>query len=439
MKQGNNTLVFVGLTIAVLMGYGVYRLHFLYSSLDEALPPYSSYRSDPLGTKAFYEALNVLPDTSVVRNRRTLKALSGSPRDVLLILGCQIYGDANQVEKDIIDAFERFSETGGRVVVAFYPYPKNPTSSSVSEARSRENTQDQAESKEKDEDANEGDEACVTPETDRDKSKDSNSSAENKPLSTAGDEDFVNLEKRWGIRCEWGDLRQAADDDRHSEIAILADSGPSDLPETVGWYSGLYFVPSAPEWRTIYTRGGKPVVVERSVGLGSIVLAGDSFFVSNEGLWRERHASLLAWLVGGGNRVIFDEYLKGISEEPGIMMLMRRYRLHGLFVGLLVVGLLWIWQVVSPLVPRFSAEENLQLAERQVGKLEDTLVGLVRRSVPQKDVLRACVEEWSRDFGNGELHDQICSEVEGVASTEQQVVIGYNRIAERLAESRLGQ
>jgi hypothetical protein len=68
------------------------------------------------------------------------------------------------------------------------------------------------------------------------------------------------------------------------------------------------------------------VVVERQVGRGTIVMASDSYFLSNEALQRDRHADLLAWLVGSGTQVVFDEAHLGIVEKPGVATLMRKYR-----------------------------------------------------------------------------------------------------------------
>jgi len=50
-------------------------------------------------------------------------------------------------------------------------------------------------------------------------------------------------------------------------------------------------------WRTIYSRGTNAVVIERDFGKGSVVIATDSYFVSNESMEQDRHADLLAWLM----------------------------------------------------------------------------------------------------------------------------------------------
>jgi hypothetical protein len=71
------------------------------------------------------------------------------------------------------------------------------------------------------------------------------------------------------------------------------------LPPDLDWHSGLVFTNLRSECGvSIYTRGTNAVVIERSFGTGSVVMATDSYFVSNEAMAKDRHADLLAWLVG---------------------------------------------------------------------------------------------------------------------------------------------
>ena len=93
------------------------------------------------------------------------------------------------------------------------------------------------------------------------------------------------------------------------------------LPDELEWHSGAILTNLDKAWRTIYARGTNPVVVERKFGSGTVVLATDSYFLSNEALRKERHAELLAWLVGPGRAVVFDEAHFGIVETSGVASL----------------------------------------------------------------------------------------------------------------------
>ncbi len=70
------------------------------------------------------------------------------------------------------------------------------------------------------------------------------------------------------------------------------------LPDTLHWHSGIIFTNLLHSWRVIYARAGKAVVIERKFGRGSVVIATDSYLLSNEAMLKDRHADLLAWLVG---------------------------------------------------------------------------------------------------------------------------------------------
>ena len=111
------------------------------------------------------------------------------------------------------------------------------------------------------------------------------------------------------------------------------------------------FTNLAPAWRTIYARKSQPVLIERKLGLGTIVMATDSYFLSNEALLKDRQPELLAWLVGPGQRILFDEAHLGIVEESGITVLMHKYRLQTFGLALLLLAGLFIWQNATSFPP----------------------------------------------------------------------------------------
>jgi hypothetical protein len=142
------------------------------------------------------------------------------------------------------------------------------------------------------------------------------------------------------------------------------------------------------------------VVIERAYGKGTIVLASDSWFISNEALVKERTASLLAWLVGTNSSVIFDETHFGIRESPGVAALGRKYRLQGLFAGLLVLAALFIWKNATSLVPPGEGRPERSEAARAGRDSLAGLAGLLRRTIPPDGILAACVAEWKKASRN---------------------------------------
>jgi len=137
--------------------------------------------------------------------------------------------------------------------------------------------------------------------------------------------------------------------------------------------------------------------MELSMGQGTIVLASDSYFLSNEAMRRERHSDLLAWLIGPNRRVIFDETHLGISENPGISTLMRRYHLGGLLAGLFVLAVLAVWKNSARLLP--GAETRSATEEVVLGKESFAgFVNLLRRNVAPSALLPLSIEQWLKRF-----------------------------------------
>ena len=71
------------LAIAALFFYGVIELMNTRFEAGDVYPPYSSYRSDPLGSRAFYDGLDLLPEVKSSRNVEPLSRLPGTSETVL--------------------------------------------------------------------------------------------------------------------------------------------------------------------------------------------------------------------------------------------------------------------------------------------------------------------------------------------------------------------
>lgn len=108
------------LVVAVLFLYGVTKLLVLRFEKGDIYPPYSSYRSDPMGAKAFYEGLGLLPGVKAVRNVEPLRNVSGLSEATVFLFGIQgslFFAMGNTSVKALEDA----ALEGGRVVISFVP------------------------------------------------------------------------------------------------------------------------------------------------------------------------------------------------------------------------------------------------------------------------------------------------------------------------------
>jgi hypothetical protein len=185
--------------------------------------------------------------------------------------------------------------------------------------------------------------------------------------------------------------------DRSGGATRATEAGLAALPETLTWKSDLFFELDA-EWQVIYRRGTRPVLAERKLGLGSIVLAADSYFLSNEALQNERQPALLAWTIGPHARITFDEAHLGVQAQPGVAALAKRYGLGGAFFTLLLLAALYIWRQTALFVPPPEVSSEVALTYHPAAGLE----ALLRRSVPANELITACTREWTPTAGAGD-------------------------------------
>jgi hypothetical protein len=151
-------------------------------------------------------------------------------------------------------------------------------------------------------------------------------------------------------------------------------------------------------WTALATKGDRIMIAERKLGAGTVVVCTDRYFLSNEALWKMPKPAFLAWLIGDTKRVVFDETHLGemIGVEEGVMTLARRYGMHGLFLGCILLFILFIWRSAISLVPSNPADDlGLWRAQAVAGQSSASgLEGLLRRGIAAKGLLNRCFEVW---------------------------------------------
>ena len=341
MRARRNILTVVGAGVVIAFTLGAVNLMLMRFESGDVYPPYSSLRTDPLGAKAFYEALGELPSLDVRRNYTPLDKLTGGPGDTLMLLGVNSSDQQGpSINSDpTVEAIADFVSAGGRLVISLSPDMSGHWSG-----------------------------------------------REMKPLL-----------KKFGASIATATSKDFPDDEP-DEVHRAGDDDDSDEP--VPWHTMFYFTELAPEWREMYVRGSLPVIVERKFNKGSVVLSAGSFYLSNEAVWGQRQSSLLAWLIGSGREVIFDETHLGVVQEAGIAALGRKYGLAPTLAVLMLLGVLAIWKGGTSFLPRDEARAAALVGSGVSGKgSQAALLNLLRRSIPQSQLLAACLREWRRSGG----------------------------------------
>lgn len=176
----------------------------------------------------------------------------------------------------------------------------------------------------------------------------------------------------------------------------LTYSAPTDeMKDTPAWETGrettLSLKPANPAWTVI-----KPGhILERPLDQGSLVLANNASLFSNQTLAERRAPALLARMIGPTQSIIFDESHFGIRDDPGVMVLVRRYGLLGLLLALIALAALFVWQAAFPLVP-LPSEAGDDLARQSERTAQSGLAQLLRHAIPSTGLMKICAGEFER-------------------------------------------
>lgn len=377
-SQALTVLVFVFCLAGFI--WGLVKLFQLRFETGDVYPEYSSLRADPLGTMAFWEALQKFPAVSVRRDFSEQNQLPDGKQTAYLHLAARS-SEWKFLPEDLLQEIDGFLARGGRLVVTFFPEMAKPFAflSEDAEIETRSKSSKQKSKTEKKQPAGKrpGKKQPVKEEE------------EGLPRR-------ISLKERWGL--EFGFDPLGTTDSGSYLPAQAQNRSDLSLPEMLDWHSALVLTNLNTAWETIYARGKHPVLVERNFGPGTVVIATDSYFLSNEAILNDRHADLLAWMIGPSRQIVFDEAHFGIVESPGVATLMRKYRLHGLFAGLLLLAGLFIWKNMASFMPPYADETEQRYTS---GKdAASGFVNLLRRNVPARDLLQVCFDSWKKSFSH---------------------------------------
>ena len=375
MRARRYIIPVAALGVAIGFVCGVVRLFQLRFEAGDIYPPYSTLRTDPLGCKALYQGLSELRGLSVGRNYVRFRKLTAGRGTTLFHLGAlphsgslDIHGESStqpasgpttHPAKRDEDVLEKFIASGGRLVISLSPR------------------------------------------------KGWSASDAHDPHGSS----FLGL-----------DIREDSKPVRHGEGGLVArrnieGAGEDALP----WHTTLYFAELSPAWRKVYLRDDKPVIIEKDLGAGTIVVCSDSYLFSNEAMRNDRYPMLLAWLVGRSGEVLFDETHLGVVRRGGIAALGREYNLAGLFFVLVFLGGLFIWKNSFSFLPRDEEQDDRSGGEVVSGRSSASgLFNLLRRSIPRRNVLGICLREWQRSARRTRPgFSKVCSRIEAVVEHEK--------------------
>lgn len=386
------------LVLAGGLGYGLVQLFNLRMTQGDVFPKYSTLRADPLGTKVLLDSINDVPGLNAWRNYRPLIQLKPTGPITLVYLG--INYEVQWEEKEL-PYFEKLIEGGSRAVFAFVP----ERARTPEEVRAKAELKEEVEKKKQ-----EAIKKKRLPDKKKEEPGQKEEPGKKEEVESREERRLHQIERMFGkigtpfevVAQKWGfkfEVPRREKNARAPDFSVEAEPAAEGLEESLPWHSELFFAEVKPPWQTLYSMHGKAVLIERTWGAGSIILASDSYFLSNEGLHgSDRAPKLLAHLLGSPRTIVFDEEHLGVSDQAGISTLAKKYRLHGLVAGLLLVAALFIWQNIVRFVPPQAQVIETDALVTGRGSSEGFLV-LLRRSIPAGQLLGTCMAEWRRMFG----------------------------------------
>jgi hypothetical protein len=345
--------------VATGFAYGVVALIAARFGAGDVYPAGSTLRADPLGEKALFEALADTRSLRVERFHGPARALS-SLGDATLVFAETGLADLLANESTLEGPADRAARHGARLVVLFSDADAASCKEEYCRWKKRPTCRD-----------------ALAP------------------------SEGVKLRKGKALECDdartafgkWGFSVRGRREPKgpQSEPARLdPDFAAAPLPSTIDFRVPAYFGDLDPAFHVVYRSGDRPVVVERSLGEGSLVLVASSFLTSNEGLRVSPSPALLAWLVGQHRHVVFDETHLGVEHRRGIVALARQHGLGGFFAGALALGLLFVWRSRSSWIPAPAPARD---GRRPSVSRSDGIAPLLRRAVPETELLAVCVAE----------------------------------------------
>jgi len=349
----------LAMAVAALCTVGLIRLFVLRYEAGDVYAAYSSLRSDPKGSKVLCESLNRLPGIAVTRNFRDLSQWTGLETGRTIVLaGYSLWTFRYQSEEEI-ERLQDLAARGNRVVIALAPTTmRDPHESDAETARKIEEVLERRRNNGRDDEEETW-------------------------------EDVASLEGSWQLGFRFVPFA-ATNDARYARLTIAI--GDEEVQPRAPWNSTAVFTDVDPAWQGVGYREDAPVMLQRSYGMGSIVLCSDSYFLSNEAMLHERNSDLLVWLLGAHNQIVFDETHLGVTVRPGVAALIRQYRLHGLVAALLALAGLIVWRSLFGLVRR--PEDGPATAEVEGKDHAEGLVNLLQQHIPSRELLSECERTW---------------------------------------------
>ncbi len=366
----NIAMIFCAALVFLLGAANLFHLRF---SQGDIYPRYSSFRPDPMGSKALYEAYREA-GIECSRNFTPVKEI-GDPKGMLLVRAAIPPHWSPQDDREML----AFVLAGGTFAGFYDPAPFQKRMRRPPDEPSCTGDYEPEDKDEK-----------VAPTADGDGEEEGCDSCDSYIIT----EDTAPPTATISCKLDTDSAYEGGSVTAYPEEEYFPDGSTPPLV----LHSGHFLVPEKTgKWQTMFSSDSGPAAVAAKFGNGRILLVSCSYPVSNEALKNHRNTHLLAHVAGNATRIVFDEHHLGIEESRNIAWLFKKYKLELLVGNLVLIALLLLWRNFSS-IKNVSATGTAKVLEAGVVESKFSsfsgLNSLVSNEIPKTELINTCLAEW---------------------------------------------
>ena len=364
--------------LLAVLAIGLMKVLNLRFSTGEMYPRYSSLREDQLGTKAFYESLGAVYGVGSERQYLAPQGAQDLRGTALMYLGVTMpLEEMRALNVDL--------RNGGRIVLTLSNY--KPIFDDIAFAATTPTN------------------VTVTVTTNGVSAVTNATGSVTNALVISSN--VVTDAAGQGLAWIYTQFHDTLDVDvdtldgvQGKRAAERSSTAAASLPETLTSYAEFGFSRVGKGWSVIYKVDDVPVMLERKVGKGSMVISTVTYPFSNHALQYDRASDFLTWAVGDAEHVRFDETHFGIATAQGVGTLARKYRLQWLGLGLVLLGGLFVWKSSARVIPAYTYSSWSLAEAKKTGR--DSLSGLenlLAHHVSRQKMIRTLLTVFKKSAG----------------------------------------
>ena len=333
-------------------------------------PAYSSLSTEPAGLKAVYESFNKLSGQKVSRSFSEIINMQKTDSAMHVAAGLNL-NLLQFMSENRFDKIDSILSKGAFLLMAFQDHNNSVAFGAKDSTKVNVLNKDTLDTTEVNENVSQKDSLSSSPDTLTSKK-------------------FSSVLKEWGlgIKSDSSFKKKGFNKETYQSYAY---SSLKSMDDSIKWLSNWSFEILSEEWQTIYSKDSLPVIIARAYGDGHLLLSAGSYFLTNEALAFDVSPKLLHFIYKQKSMIIFHESQLGLIKDEGLIKTLSKFNLEGLFVGVLLMMLLYLWKNTFPLIT-LPAQKRKQ--EDGLDWKSNGFVHLMVNTFSKKDVIRECIAEW---------------------------------------------